>query len=387
MPSITVAVSETAVFTGISNRYVVGVMVLSTAMMLGVANPAIAGNEIESAAFTDSATVKVVAQIAETAHFLDSSGSNFSHRIAAKDSALFTDSAKVFLRAADAETATFSGTAKTGQATSASERATFVDAATPFFTYQNAVVETAQLRDAVTGFIKLTASDSVAFAGTANSSLGLRKTVAESAAFSDRATPSLRAVQIVRDTAAFTDSATVRTSYRVSADEIASFAGVARITLSGVAWTASTDSFAMSRYAQFPFNSAARIGNQLIAAGDGGLYVIAETNDNGEPIAASLTTGLTDVGDPQQKRVREIFLGYEASGAMGVDVAITQSGAEQTYGYTFPAKTATDPTANRQKVGRGIKSRFWRFIIHNVAGARFRVTETRVDVEPTSRKI
>lgn len=387
MPSISETVTETAVFTGIPIRFAVGVLALTTALMTDAATTAQAVKVAEFAVFTDLATGQNVATPPEHGAFTDVATAHFAHRVLVIERLTSQDQSLVSLGATVAESGAFTGVAKTAQGTTVVESASASDVALPRVAYRFIAVESVSVRDSAIGFIQLTARDTAAFSDTARPAIGARIAAYDTAQFSDRATPLLRAREMAHDTASVADNATVRFAYRVMASSSVVVIDNALLPLSGIAWTASTDSFAMSRYTNFKFNSAARIGNQLVAAGDGGLYVIGDFDDNGAPIAASLTTGLTDVGDPQQKRVREIYLGYESSGAMGVDVAVTMSGTEQTFGYTFPAKTAADPTANRQKVGRGLKSRFWRFIIHNVTGARFRVTETRVDVEQTSRKI
>lgn len=157
--------------------------------------------------------------------------------------------------------------------------------------------------------------------------------------------------------------------------------------LSGLAWTAPTDTFAMSRFTGYRFNSAAVIGGRLIAADDGGLYLLTGDDDAGTPVVARLTTGLSDVGDPQQKRVREVFVGYEADGTLAMKVSGTGTGAEVGYTYTLPAKTADDTIANRVKIGRGMRSRFWRFEFSNPSGEPFKATETRVAIDTLSRKV
>lgn len=157
--------------------------------------------------------------------------------------------------------------------------------------------------------------------------------------------------------------------------------------LRGEAWTAGTDTFAMSRYTGYRFNSAAVIGGRLYAAGDAGIYALDGATDVGAAVPASLVTGLSDFGDPSQKRVREVFVGYEATGSLAMTVASTGSGTETAYTYSMPAKTAVDPTANRIKIGRGLRSRFWRFTLTNPSGDAFTITEARVEIDDLSRKL
>lgn len=211
--------------------------------------------------------------------------------------------------------------------------------------------------------------------------------VVESVSVSSVANGLVRSRSTVVDSVQVSETALSRVHAVTRIKELASINGRVVEPLSGYAWTASTDTFAMSRYTGYRFNSAARIGNRMIAAAPGGLYVLSGTTDAGTDINASLATGLSDVGDPQQKRMREVFVGYESSGTLQFKVSGTGTGTEAGYTYALPARRANDQVAGRTKIGRGMRSRFWRFELFSKLGQPFKVYESRISIDSLSRKI
>lgn len=152
------------------------------------------------------------------------------------------------------------------------------------------------------------------------------------------------------------------------------------------AWTAPTDSFAMSRYELPLFNSITAAPGKVMLASDSGLYVRGGMDDAGAPIVGYVQTGMDDFGNEYLKRVDHLYTGYTSGGSMKVDVGETSTGAEVVYTFTMPAHPATAPTAGRTKLGRGLRSRYYRFTFGNTDGEPLGLFDASVDTLNTSRK-
>jgi hypothetical protein len=93
------------------------------------------------------------------------------------------------------------------------------------------------------------------------------------------------------------------------------------------------------------------------------------------------------MGSSQIKRASYYYAGYESDGTLAVTVGCIPAGAEQSFTYTLPARHASDPTPGRAKLGRGMRSRYWRFTVENVEGSDFTIVDQRLIFESTSRRV
>ena len=152
-------------------------------------------------------------------------------------------------------------------------------------------------------------------------------------------------------------------------------------------WTAATDTFGMSRYLTLPVQSLAVVAGELMAVSATGVYVRAGATDNGAKLDAYVRTGLYDFGADYLKRVDHLYVGYVSDGSMQVDVGETSTGEEITYSYTMPPRAATAPTHGRTRLGRGLRSLYYRFTLRNTNGERLGITRAGVDVNNTGRKV
>lgn len=123
-------------------------------------------------------------------------------------------------------------------------------------------------------------------------------------------------------------------------------------------------------YSNYDFTGFATHAERQFATQDDGLYELVGDTDADMPIAAHITTGLLDFGEPALKTVMAAYLGYCASGDLSFTVSVGQSGGLQTVWYGL-AETTSAPVTARIKLGKGIKARYWQFQLANDAGASF----------------
>lgn len=128
---------------------------------------------------------------------------------------------------------------------------------------------------------------------------------------------------------------------------------------------------ATTQYTNYDFNSMVKFGDTFLGACnngiDDGIFELDGDTDNGDYIGAYFEPITTDFGISNPKKVRFIFLGYEAEGDLIVTLSADE-GSEQSY-TVDSQKTGQQrrrvPT-NRNMQGRYIMSR-----ISNVLGCDF----------------
>lgn len=130
-------------------------------------------------------------------------------------------------------------------------------------------------------------------------------------------------------------------------------------------------------YANFAFTGFASQKGRQFAVGPDGLYELAGEDDAGEPIAAHITTGLSDLGSPLLKTVDAAYVGYEADQAVTLTTTVGQADGALSIDYAL-AETADALTQARIRLGKGVKARYWQFALANQAGGDFTIETLEV---------
>lgn len=146
----------------------------------------------------------------------------------------------------------------------------------------------------------------------------------------------------------------------------------------GAIWTCRTETFGMSRLLGADLRSLAVVHGVLCGAGPGGLYAL-----DADARSPQVVTGLTDFGSEAEKRASYAYFGY--SGApLTIRMGVMTGGEEATYSYAAPARVANSPVPGRVKLGKGARSRYWRFTIQ---GSTFQLHDVKLIIDETSRNI
>jgi hypothetical protein len=139
------------------------------------------------------------------------------------------------------------------------------------------------------------------------------------------------------------------------------------------------------RYEGFNFNSFARLvsaaGDRYYGADESGIHELSGSTDNGTPIPSSIITGRHAEGSEHLQQVVTGYLAGTSAGQLVLRV-VTETGA--IYSYTAEAALGTNPTRQRVKLGRGLKSHFWQLEVKNQNGEDFDLMG--VDVLPVVLK-
>lgn len=151
----------------------------------------------------------------------------------------------------------------------------------------------------------------------------------------------------------------------------------------GQAWTANTDTWAMSRYAPYTFSTVAVIDGVLYGVAEDGVHALDGGTD---PITGRVATGKLDIGQGVLVHPLAAYLEYELEGTAQMDVTTTQSGTAETYTYPLAEEPAGELTNGRFIFGRGLRGRHFSFVL-GLMGQRALVNDLRVETAPTKRRV
>lgn len=151
----------------------------------------------------------------------------------------------------------------------------------------------------------------------------------------------------------------------------------------GQAWTANSDTWAMSRYSPYTFSRIMVIDGVLYGEAEDGVYALSGGK---EKIDSELVTGKIDLGKGKLVRPTDAYTEYQLSGTSELDVTTTQSGKPETYTYTLPQETADYLTNGRFILGRGLRGRHFSFAVR-MSGEQGEINDFTVQVAETKRRV
>lgn len=167
-------------------------------------------------------------------------------------------------------------------------------------------------------------------------------------------------------------------------DELALWDEVLQTGDYGQAWTASTQSWAMSRFAPFTFASLAVIDGVLYGCNSQGVFAL---DGDAETMTAELRTGAMDMTGGVLAHPLEAHIEYELRGTATFDVTTTQAGTPATYSYPLNARPAAQAMTNARAVfGRGLRGRHFAYTLR-LTGQQAYINDWSVLVAPSKRSI
>lgn len=140
---------------------------------------------------------------------------------------------------------------------------------------------------------------------------------------------------------------------------------------------------AVTQFDSYGFNSFAEFAGKRLAASEDGIFILEGDVDNGDEIDAVLEMGKLDFGSRQLKAVDYAYIGYDSDG----DLALTASADDgTTYSYAISPVLGASRHTSRTKLGKGVKARYWKLSIENVAGSDFNVDTFEPEYRDLSRR-
>ena len=152
----------------------------------------------------------------------------------------------------------------------------------------------------------------------------------------------------------------------------------------GQAWTASTQSWAMSRFAPFTFTSLAVIDDVLYGCNSQGVFAL---DGDAETMTVELRTGAMDMTGGVLGYPLGAHIEYELRGTATFYVTTTQAGTPTTYSYPLNARPVANALTNARAVfGRGLRGRHFAYALR-LTGQQAYINDWSVLVAPSKRSI
>ena len=121
-----------------------------------------------------------------------------------------------------------------------------------------------------------------------------------------------------------------------------------------------------TQYINYDFNSMVKFGDTFLGACSDGIYELAGDTDDGDDIGAYFEPIVTDFGINNPKKIRFMFLGYEAEG----DLIVTTGDNRSWKSFTVDS-VRTGQQWRRITGSRSVRGRYLTFGISNVGGCDF----------------
>lgn len=134
---------------------------------------------------------------------------------------------------------------------------------------------------------------------------------------------------------------------------------------------------AITQFCNYNFNSFCKIGDKYFGASENGIFELAGDSDNGTDIDAFFELIVSDFGISNVKRLRSLFIGYEAKGDLIVTVKDNEDNA-RTYTLSYISSGYDRQTGGKVSIGRDGAGRYWQIRIDNTSGKYFAVDSIEV---------
>lgn len=262
-------------------------------------------------------------------------------------------------------------------------------AATNSITAMAVVSDALALTELIRSIADGEASDTAALADTLEGLRTAMETVVVEAVLSEEALGLAVVTVLVPDTAGVGEEASTLSVLQAAIDDELDL--TVSLTLDGLPYLGlalNARNRAVTEYSAFDYNSLASYGGKLYGAGEGGLYRLEGSDDDGAAIAAFARTAMQRVAGGKAARVSDAYLGFRANGDLQLKVVVREDdGRRIGYVYDLVRGTTGAAQSGRFKVGRGLKSVYMAFELSNVAGADFAVDVLEVRPLVLDRRI
>lgn len=237
-----------------------------------------------------------------------------------------------------------------------------------------AIIETWTLAAATEAIHAARITDDLAIADQVRVIYAMVAALVDQLLLGDAVTGTQMAVALVRDGLVLADRITSEAELVAILRDAVGF--VATLSIDNgeyIAWAMNTESKALSRYTNYPFNSFAQIGGVWHGCTSDGLYRLEGPDDAGQPITARLRQGLSALGTRKLKRVPEVYIAYSGDKTVLLRVITVneQSGEKEACIYRMAPRAAGATRENRIKFGRGVQAVDWDFELVAIDGSGF----------------
>lgn len=146
-----------------------------------------------------------------------------------------------------------------------------------------------------------------------------------------------------------------------------------------------SETFPVSTYEQFPFDSFCNFAGRVLAAGPDGLYAIdVGEDDNAVDVPARVRWGQLHFATAQAKRPDAVYVAARSTGDLTVRLIADESGVSE---QTLEVRDFGTIRQRRVKPGKGLRGNYIEVEVENVDGAKFDLDAVTISVAETARRI
>lgn len=147
-------------------------------------------------------------------------------------------------------------------------------------------------------------------------------------------------------------------------------------------WVLNQVNNASSSYQNFNFNSLGLWLGKHYGADETGIFLLDGYDDAGVQINAAIESGKDDFGSHNKQTVPYAYIGGNTASPMNLTVR-TDDGQENTYRVPAVSQLHNE----RAVLGKGLRSRYWQFILANTDGAHMEIDTIDFDVATINRRL
>lgn len=136
----------------------------------------------------------------------------------------------------------------------------------------------------------------------------------------------------------------------------------------------SPETFSVTEYDNYPFNSLTYTNGNYLMASDNGLFLSGGTLDESEFITARIKTAISDLEISNIKQVPQVYLGIANDASLVLSVSV-----DGKYSATYElAVDSEDLSTQMFKIGKGLKGRYWQFTLETKGNSQFDLEEIEI---------
>lgn len=136
-------------------------------------------------------------------------------------------------------------------------------------------------------------------------------------------------------------------------------------------FTLNPETFSVSEYDNYNFNSSAEFNGDYLLANSTGLYTMEGGTDAGDYITSKITTAALDFDTSSIKQCPKVYLGINNDASLILRVSV-----DGKYTSTYELELdSQDLTTQIFNIGKGLKGRYWQFELQTKGNSEFDVDE------------
>jgi hypothetical protein len=350
---------------------------------------------VDTVLFTDVAVEFREMLVEDHVSFTDAAVS-FGAVQTAVDTVTFSDAAEPSVASTVSSTVTFSNAIAQVAETSVVDTVTMTNATEQVFTPVNLAVDTGTFTNATEVGAFSTVSDAITLTNAVDTSFDIVNLASDTITLSNATTNLNTGANTTTDTVTFTNETTSLLSAIGLAVDYLFMSDAVQGGGKAGAWTAHLETFAMTRYSGFPFQSMAVVDGVLVGTSEDGVYRMDADTDDGVSIDASITHDWMDqlaakdgaASAPQFKHPHSLYFNGTVIGQFALALGYTDAnGNELSATYLGRVRGATGYMNERIMLGRGIRSRYLQPTLYNVNGADFVINDAKIVVDLSKRSL